>query len=574
MSSPHPNVGTSTTTASGTGERIDDHQWVIQIKRCIEEGDDECDNERLIPISIFNIPKSFIAHKRDVYIPQLVSIGPYHHCRPELHDMERYKLAAAKKIQKHLHASSGIHFHHLVAGIAHMEHRVRCSYHRYLHHNGDTLAWMMAVDAAFLVDFLHVYMAMEGKMVLTHVSSSWFKSVHNSVLRDVVMLENQIPLFLVRAVMEEISSSQEMADEMLCAMLTGLCKEVVPFKGMEIKVDKHGLAERAHLLDLVHHAIVPFKSQEVLIEIITEKHEDVDPNVRGERSCNGNSRLTSIKNCIIQFLGNICRGFLLFVLKLQLLQLFKRVISSKPFIIIIKIPWNILFTLPILSLLKEPLEYLLFHPSKREDNDDQDNKQEDSPGNVNNHPPLIEEITIPSVTELFTAGVTFKPTNNAKLSAISFDNKTATLHLPVVNLDENIEVVLRNLVAYEALVASGPLVLARYTEMMNGIIDGEKDVRVLREKGILVNRLKSDGEVAEVWNGMSKSVRLTKVPFLDKVIEDVNRFYESRWKVKIRKLMKRHVFQSWQSLALAAIVMLLVTTTLEAFCSVYTCTRR
>ncbi|KAK9923035.1 hypothetical protein M0R45_031470 [Rubus argutus] len=49
-------------------------------------------------------------------------------------------------------------------------------------------------------------------------------------------------------------------------------------------------------------------------------------------------------------------------------------------------------------------------------------------------------------------------------------------------LDGNTEVVLRNLVAYEASTVSGPLVLARYTELMNGIIDTKEDVKLLREK--------------------------------------------------------------------------------------------
>lgn len=92
-----------------------------------------------------------------------------------------------------------------------------------------------------------------------------------------------------------------------------------------------------------------------------------------------------------------------------------------------------------------------------------------------------------------------------------------------MNLDINKETVLRNLVAYEASNTSGPLVFTRYTELINGIIDSEEDVRLLREQGVLVSRVKSDHEAAEMWNSMRKPVRLTKVGFLDKTIEDLNR---------------------------------------------------
>jgi hypothetical protein len=137
----------------------------------------------------------------------------------------------------------------------------------------------------------------------------------------------------------------------------------------------------------------------------------------------------------------------------------------------------------------------------------------------------------------------------------------------------NTEVVLRNLVAYEASNASGPLVFTRYTELMNGIIDTEEDVKLLREKGIILNRLKSDEEVANLWNGMSKSIRLTKVPFLDKVIEDVNKYYNGRWTVKGGRFMRQYVFSSWQFLTLLAAIFLLLLMTLEVFCTVYRYTR-
>jgi hypothetical protein len=110
---------------------------------------------------------------------------------------------------------------------------------------------------------------------------------------------------------------------------------------------------------------------------------------------------------------------------------------------------------------------------------------------------------------------------------------------------------------------------------MNGIIDTEEDVRLLRERGIIFNHLKSDQEVANLWNGMSKckSMRLTKAPFLDKVIEDVNKYYNSRWKVKIRKFMKHTVFCSWQFLTVLASILLLLLMAVESFCSVYKCNR-
>ncbi|KAM0918476.1 hypothetical protein ACQ4PT_008995 [Festuca glaucescens] len=187
-------------------------------------------------------------------------------------------------------------------------------------------------------------------------------------------------------------------------------------------------------------------------------------------------------------------------------------------------------------------------------------------------PPLIEEIMVPSVSELVNAGIQIAATTG-DLSTICFDCKTATLHLPAVTVDSNTEVMVRNLVAYESSAASGPLVLTRYTELMNGIIDADEDVALLRQRGVLLNRMKSDGEVTKLWNGMSRSVRLTKVPAMDKAVEELNRYYNGRWRVKTKRFMRKYVFSSWQLLTFLAAIMMLMLTTLQAFCSVYTCSR-
>ncbi|CAI9786932.1 unnamed protein product [Fraxinus pennsylvanica] len=215
-------------------------------------------------------------------------------------------------------------------------------------------------------------------------------------------------------------------------------------------------------------------------------------------------------------------------------------------------------------MLKQPLEQV-FSTLHKEDEDS------DAKGNIEK-PPSIEEISIPSVIDLFEVGVCFAPTNEG-IQSINFDIKTATLYLPIICVDVNSEIVLRNMVAYEACRVSGPMVLTRYTELMNGIIDTEKDASFLRDKGIIINRLKSDKEVADLWNGMSKSIRLTNVSFIDKVIVDVNRYYNGRWKVKFGKFMKKYVFGSWQILSFLAAIMLLLLMCLQAFCEVYSCRR-
>ncbi|KAJ6345699.1 hypothetical protein OIU78_008372 [Salix suchowensis] len=50
------------------------------------------------------------------------------------------------------------------------------------------------------------------------------KPAHIAILRDMAMLENQIPLFESRKTLEIQFSSSELADDTMCSMLLGFCK--------------------------------------------------------------------------------------------------------------------------------------------------------------------------------------------------------------------------------------------------------------------------------------------------------------------------------------------------------------
>ncbi|KAK4413968.1 hypothetical protein Salat_2809600 [Sesamum alatum] len=557
MSSSQPRSGPN------SDPNFNENQWVIHIRRALEE---EPEEETETPVSIFTVPKPLVAICPDSYIPQQVSVGPYHYTRPEIHEMERYKLAAARRNQKDFQS---LKLQCLVDGLVGFERRIRACYNKYLNFNGETLAWMMAVDASFLFEFLQVCAVKQGKgTTMTNVVSSRLsylvrlarnKAAHNAILRDISMLENQIPLFVLRKLLELQVSSSEKADETLFHMLIVLCEELSPFKMVE---DLPNVRDSAHLLDVLYHFCVPklegysYMTAGSVQEVVQLEEEDRDADEHQATSDDDPDDEKKHKVCIK-------------VLNFQApLNFIKNIVFSKPVKVIVKLPWTILSNLPMLKLIKEPVEN--FFTSLSDEN--QENPEDSTQNSIINKPPLLEEIKIPSVTDLAEAGVRFEATEGG-ISTITFDNKNVVLYLPIISLDVNSEVVLRNLVAYEACNASGPLVLARYVELMNGIIDTEEDAKLLRERGIIRNRLKSDEEVANLWNGMSKSIRLTKVPFLDKVIEDVNKYHSGMWKVKCGNCMKKYVFGSWRLLTFLAALLMLLLMALQAFCSVYNCAR-
>ncbi|CAN7075927.1 unnamed protein product [Brassica oleracea var. botrytis] len=500
---------------------FDESRWVNNVRKSLDSELEEHPLEQ-VAVSIFTVPKALMCTHRDSYTPQRVSVGPYHCLKPELHETERYKLTIARKFRNN---SKSFRFHDLVEKLQSLEVKIRACYHKYIALNDETLLWIMAIDSSFLIEFLKVYYGF-GK-----VETLINRVGHNEILRDVMMLENQIPLFVLRKTLEVQLESKESADALLFSVLTGLCRDLSPLviKFEDGEILKAEIHECNHILDFLYQMIVP--------RIEEEEEEEEENRADENRACK-----------------------LLREMKLQ----FKRVFASRPADMILRLPWRVISNLPGFIA----LNYLF----TRQEN------EEAAAATVSvsdiEKPPLVSELTIPSVSELHKAGVKFKPTQNGNVSTVSFDSNAGHFHLPVINLDINTETVLRNLVAYEASNTSGgPLVFTRYTELMNGIIDSEEDVRLLREQGVLVSRLKSDDEAAEMWNGMSKSVRLTRVGFLDKTIEDVNRYYTGRWKVKIGRFVEVYVYGSWKIFAFLAAVLLLILVSLQVLSLVFSSLR-
>ena len=72
---------------------------------------------------------------------------------------------------------------------------------------------------------------------------------------------------------------------------------------------------------------------------------------------------------------------------------------------------------------------------------------------------------------------------------------------------------------------------------------------------------------------MNKSVKLTKVAKMDKVIKDVNMRHGRTWKVKFSNFMHIYVFGSWKFLTAFGAMFLVFVTGLQAFCALYSCGR-
>ncbi|KAI6695923.1 hypothetical protein NL676_023633 [Syzygium grande] len=117
---------------------------------------------------------------------------------------------------------------------------------------------------------------------------------------------------------------------------------------------------------------------------------------------------------------------------------------------------------------------------------------------------------------------------------------------------------------------SGPLVFARFVELMDGLINTLDDVKLLKKHGIITGRLKDD-EVTHLFNGMSNSIEVNDDCPLDKTIKKVNEFNNAAPTIKTHNMMERYVYGAWKVLAMVATILLLLLMGLQTFCSAYSC---
>ncbi|GLJ35878.1 hypothetical protein SUGI_0720080 [Cryptomeria japonica] len=531
--------------------KIDEDLWVIQIKEGLQihEGQEE---ENEMCVSVFDVPKELLAVKPEAYIPQCVSIGPYHHWRSQLYEMERYKVTAALRFQKTL--TSDYKFESVVEEVKKYNWLIRNCYHKYLDYSGEALAWLMALDTSFLLECLQFYVQ-QADQASSQVSSqvkrpyrvldpSGRSAIHNAVMRDLMMLENQLPLFLLQKLLEVQLGSKAMAKERLRNSVSLACKELSPF--IFNMPDTLGLPknQRGHILEVLYYSIVPAAA--------TESDDSVSENNENEEvTVTDSNYATRALKALWKALSSLNIDPAKFISALP-----QPLLKGRPVEFVAQLSRRLVSTFESLSI-------------KRKDEREEEKDEERGSSSVE-IPPTRDELAIPSVSDLYSAGVKFLP-NEGDLTTIRFNPITATLYLPKLRLNSNTEVVLRNLVAFEASAAPGALILSRYTDFMNGIIDKEEDVRVLRKSGIIYNHLADDRKVSSLWNGMGKCVKLTKVEYLDQVIADVNKHYKRRWKVAVKEYINKYIFGSWQFLTVLAAGILLLLTCLQSFCSVYDC---
>ncbi|CAJ1973734.1 unnamed protein product [Sphenostylis stenocarpa] len=140
---------------------------------------------------IYQVPIDIRKLNEDAYTPKVVSIGPFHHNRPRLQNMERYKLIYCKAFLERSHTS-------LVSWIRYIEGvepKVRCCYSEALEFTKEELVRIIFLDCGFIFElFWRTYYDEWSGKNDTFLLKPWLTT---SIRIDLLLLENQLPFFVL-----------------------------------------------------------------------------------------------------------------------------------------------------------------------------------------------------------------------------------------------------------------------------------------------------------------------------------------------------------------------------------------
>lgn len=143
---------------------------------------------------------------------------------------------------------------------------------------------------------------------------------------------------------------------------------------------------------------------------------------------------------------------------------------------------------------------------------------------------------IQNVTRLRTSGIKFKPRKSVGFLDIKFKN--GVLEVPVININEFNMNLITNCVAWEQSSRDAFTYFTDYLYFMNCLIDGPKDVALLRDEGIIMRHSRDDASVVSFFKDLGKSIQVFNFgsSYLSREMRDIEAYYSSNWATIMRTL--------------------------------------
>ncbi|XP_010242105.2 PREDICTED: putative UPF0481 protein At3g02645 [Nelumbo nucifera] len=450
---------------------------------------------------------------KQCFEPSVVSLGPYHSGKPHLQRMEQYKFVSLKQYFKHDDDSVPFGEEEVIARCFQNFTRAAINAKNWYEiavpeNEENPFVWMMFLDICFLLNFME-------QAVGTKTPSSEVAGGDNNlrlssqeeafVVRDIMLLENQLPFELVKTFCN-IKRSVE-------PILRGEAGEGRQmYRRMMLEIDRS----------------VPVAQQQ-------------QQQQQQSRRSSGTSHMEpyALMNA---FVDKLIRHY----------SLEKQTPTSSS-------SSAISSSNPSAQVQPKHLLDLLRRKIIGEESTSNNSDEQQSTGG--------QWYSFRSIKELKDAGIKFKKTGTNQLKNIRFNSKLfrGELYLPVIMVDDSTKSRLLNIIAYEMGQGGPPdRAVTSYACFMDSLIDSAEDVKELRSGGILLNALGSDEEVADLFNTLTTGVTPEPGAYAH-VKSSIESHCMTEWKVSLANLYHTHFNSPWTTIAFIAALFLLILTICQTF---------
>ncbi|GAB4833452.1 hypothetical protein Ancab_031695 [Ancistrocladus abbreviatus] len=203
-----------------------------------------------VTCSIFKVPQSFVNVNGDhLYHPHIVSIGPYHRNKLHLQMIEERKYVYLGGL---LSRCSELTLEKLFNSLQPLEKSARESYSEIIDLDEHEFVEMMVVDGCFVLElFRKVAKLVRFETDDPIASMQW---VFSFLLRDLLRLENQLPLFVLERLWEVSRSAYERGSGW---SLVSLSLHFFSYGFEKLEHQNSPEIQGKHLLDVLRSAFIP-----------------------------------------------------------------------------------------------------------------------------------------------------------------------------------------------------------------------------------------------------------------------------------------------------------------------------
>lgn len=181
----------------------------------------------------------------------------------------------------------------------------------------------------------------------------------------------------------------------------------------------------------------------------------------------------------------------------------------------------------------------------------------------------VQTQAIPTMRKLHKAGVKLKARSTNNPFDICF--KDGILEIPNLRIDDHMEPLLRNLIAFE-LCHCHHKYFTDYIILMDKLVNTPDDVDLLVKNEIVENLLGNNNEVSTLINGLCKGFEAPREEFYYATLTmELSDYYKKSWNKWVADLQQTYFNSPWATISLVAGTLVIILTIIQTVCSFSQC---